>query len=516
MSGRAATIEGVLALSPDRTGVEAARFTGNRIIVSIFLLLSLFVIWLAWTPGDVTSIDPTLGVALMLGGFALLVLMARIFNRRAMQSKRFERVDHAVRGFNRRMSAARMAIPAWFAASVFVFGWGSVAHRLLGPAGRDWLEFPGVVVGLLPPLLAWVGLWWSQFDIDRALREQNLLVRFDRDMPVFAPPSFGSYVLNHLRTQLLFTLLPLLAILLLDDVWALSIRQLAKTSLGRGHNLWPLPDSLALPMHLASSAAVLLVSPLLIRHILPTQKLADSPLRTHLETLCDRTGLQCRDILLWRTQNNMGNALVMGVFAPLRFVLLSDLLLGTLTDIQIEAVFAHELGHIRHRHLVWFLGYFISMLMLLTALGERVDQSFGRHLPQGQWVDLTSGLLTGAIILIGFGMLSRRFERQADVFAARLIEQSKLVPSASGEAGSPVGSFVFASALEQIALVNNISIVAPNWTHGSIASRMRFIRQFGRDPATAAAFDRRSRRLRVGLLGGLVAGAAATGWTLLR
>ena len=117
-------------------------------------------------------------------------------------------------------------------------------------------------------------------------------------------------------------------------------------------------------------------------------------------------------------------------------------------------------------------------------------------------------------------MLSRRFERQADVFAAKLIEQSKRAetptPMPTGSGGSPVGSSVFASALEQIALVNNISIVAPNWTHGSIATRMRFIRQFGRNPITAEAFDRQSRRLRNVLILAFITGLAATAWTLLR
>lgn len=486
--------------------------------MSILLILSLFVIWLSWTPGNGALVDPSFGWVLLLAGFAALVLMARILNRRAMHSMSFDHTDRALRGFNRRMSLARFLIPGWFAAGVFALGWGDVVHWLLGPAGAFWLELPGVLLGLLPPLLAWAGLWWSQFEIDRALREQNMLVRIEHDMPVYAPSTFWPYFRNKLRTQILFTLVPLLLILLLHDAIELAVRWLAQTP--QGHRLgltWPLADSAESALSLVAAGAVFLFSPLILRRVLHTQRLADSPLRHRLEMLCQNAGLRCRDILLWRTQNNLGNAAVMGLIAPLRYVILSDLLLSTLTDEQIEAVFAHELGHVRHKHLAWFLAFFAGASAVLYVLENAAGWALGPHLPQGQWVGISGGVVSAAVLLLGFGALSRRFERQADVFAARLIQRS-IDPTHSTPPlpAGPMGSAVFASALQRIAWVNNISVAAPNWTHGSIANRMRYIRRLGRNPAEVALFDRKIKWLRAVLILGLLLGIAATVWSCTR
>ena len=60
----------------------------------------------------------------------------------------------------------------------------------------------------------------------------------------------------------------------------------------------------------------------------PTQPLpANWPLRRRMEALCRRAELKYRDILLWRTNSSMGNAMVMGLFPRVRYIFLSDLLL---------------------------------------------------------------------------------------------------------------------------------------------------------------------------------------------
>ena len=65
--------------------------------------------------------------------------------------------------------------------------------------------------------------------------------------------------------------------------------------------------------------------------------------------------------------NNMGNAAVMGLFPQVRYILLSDLLLETMTDEQVEAVFAHEVGHIVHRHMAWYV------VLIVIPLGACVS-----------------------------------------------------------------------------------------------------------------------------------------------
>ena len=149
---------------------------------------------------------------------------------------------------------------------------------------------------------------------------------------------------------------------------------------------WEVPPSKGAyaAVSLLSAGSVFLLAPAILRHVLNTRPLADSPLRQRLEAMCKTAGLGYREILLWHTDNHMGNAAVMGVMPWVRYILLSDLLLETMTDRQIEAVFAHELGHVAHRHLIWS-GVFVIILMLV-AVGP------------GKWVgDMSSAhLLVGA------------------------------------------------------------------------------------------------------------------------
>jgi STE24 endopeptidase len=103
------------------------------------------------------------------------------------------------------------------------------------------------------------------------------------------------------------------------------------------------------------ATGVFILSPVMLRRIWRTTPLGPGPLREHLDSLCERIGFRCREILVWNSDGVMINAAVMGLFAPVRYVLLSDALLTTMSTTQIEGVFGHEVGHIRHRHIQYFL-----------------------------------------------------------------------------------------------------------------------------------------------------------------
>jgi STE24 endopeptidase len=341
-----------------------------------------------------------------------------------------------------------------------------------------------MIVATLPAYLAWMGLWWSQYPAERALREQGLLAQLESDLPIHGPPSFWSFFGANLRMQILFMLVPVMAILLLRDVTYVILWK-AGTIVR--------DESKAEPMILlAATALVFILAPLMLAIILRTQSLPESSLRRRLEAMCRRTRLRYRDILLWQTDNNMGNAAVMGIVPQVRYILLSDLLLESMTDEQVEAVFAHEVGHVVHRHMAWYV-----VLTIILMLGMSVAQvSLEPHLPRAIVhvdMDVLINLIGAAIFILTFGFLSRRFERQADVYAARTIESEaaveQLSPADYNYVG-PHGASVFASALRRVALVNNIPISARNFTHGSIAARMNYLRDIAGDPKQTGRFDR--------------------------
>ena len=259
---------------------------------------------------------------------------------------------------------ARQAIAVWFAVGVFALHWGDQVDRWLGttitgPTAKYPLESVPAMLGTLPALLAWIGIILSKYSSERAAREDMILDHLDAGLPVHPVGGLRSYLSANLRLDLLFTIVPIAMILVLRDFGAIVlIKSVPRTAIPS----WSEPA-----ISLLAAGTVFLIAPVLLTRVLHTRPLPDSPLRPRLEAMCRHARLGYRQILLWHTDNHMGNAAVMGVLPQVRYILLSDLLLETMTDEQIEAVFAHELGHVVHKHLTW-MGLFVVVL-LLAAIG---------------------------------------------------------------------------------------------------------------------------------------------------
>ena len=344
---------------------------------------------------------------------------------------------------------------------------------------------PGVVLGLLPPLAAWAMLWWAQYPVDRAARERGGLVQLEAGLPVFAPPSLGDFMLNRLRVQLLFTTVPVLLILAGRDAASYGLRSAA------GRLGWRVTEAADSAVAVGITLTVLLVSPLVLRRVLATRRLPDGRLRDQLGEVLTLAGVRCREVLLWDTHHNLGNAAVMGLLPGVRYVLFTDLLVESMNDEHLQAVFAHELGHVRHRHLAWFVGVLGTFM---AALSVAADWAAGHvHVRTAvAAVAVAAGLLVAAatIVWVVYGTLSRWFERQADVYAVRLMDRVR----------PGTGAAAFAGALRRVAAVNNLSVSARNWTHGTIAARVAYVRKLAANPGVADRFDRTGRRVRVGLV----------------
>jgi STE24 endopeptidase len=286
-------------------------------------------------------------------------------------------------------------------------------------------------------------------------------------------------------------------------------------------------NALAEPLEIAVLGTfILAVSPLFIRLAWPTRSLPAGPLRHRLNRISERVGFRFTDILVWDTGNVMVNACVTGILPGFRYVLLTDALIDSLSPFEIAAVFGHEIGHIAHRHLLYFGFFFMGSLGLLTVLIEIVARC-------GPWIEALAWLtpwtpavvsevvqgiaLLGALGLyfwIVFGQLSRRFERQADVFGSKVVScdlddcpphydrDHNLSPDpvrAQKPILCPVGIRIFADALANVARSNGLDPAGRSWRHGSIASRIAFLEGLERRPDREGKFQRGVRRLRIGL-----------------
>ncbi|HEX4056392.1 MAG TPA: M48 family metallopeptidase [Tepidisphaeraceae bacterium] len=511
--------------------------------MSRFLPLVILVIWMCGPSAPALGGLHTLSAcAIFLGIYVVLVAILATWSRRVARLAHFASIQRRVRRFNTVIYASRILIPAWLAVGIFALGWKQDVSWLLDqtPLGRLPIDCPGLFLGCCPPFITWMALWWAQFPADQALREQNILIQLDQDLPLQTPPSFRTYFVVNLRLQLLFTIAPVLLLLLLHDGLSLILPPIF-------HRIAALADHEELIetiITLLAFALFVVFSPEILRRVLQTETLPDCPLRRRLQIVARKYRVGYRDVLLWKTHSQMGNAAVMGFVPRFRYVLLSDLLLETMRDEQIEAIFAHELGHVMHRHLYWLVAAMVVMLFAIAGPGQMIAdalQGVANHLWLGDLAQ--EALLLGAVLglfAMVFGYFSRKFERQADVFAARTMQTAfdesaekrdgmsmaqpvsirtaileepgiALAPVSRGYVGRH-GAAVFCSALERVAVVNNIPVAARSWCHGSIAKRMRFLENLSRDPGQTMRFDRFMYRLYVVLLLCLCAGAV---WTLL-
>jgi STE24 endopeptidase len=460
--------------------------------MSRFLLMLVFVAWMSFS-ATAPAIDHAalIGSAKFLAGYAVLVGGTAVWSRWLARRVDNENFSANLKHFNRAISFARLAVVAWFFVGVFLLRWGvlvdaALIHLRIRP---DRFDSPGLLLGCLPAFVAWMGLWWSQYPADVCFREQGMLAQLDAGLPIHQPPTLRSYLRVNLRLQLLFIVVPVLVLVALHDLLSLALSPLGLRE----------QDSLTIQLcvSIATAAMVMIFAPELLRRILQTEPMPPGPLRQRLESVCRRHRIGYKDVLLWRTDYNMGNAAVMGIIPHTRYILMSDLLLETMTDEQIEAVFAHEVGHIIHRHMLWFAVFFGAVMFGMVGLSGPLGDWLDRWTPQAQWASAAEVMCGAVACLSLFLYLSRKFERQADVFAARTIQKEF---ADGGEHVGPHGATIFSSALHQVARVNCIPITAWSWCHGSIANRIDYLNGLSEDPGRTAAFDRFMARLYAGLI----------------
>lgn len=472
-----------------------------------------FILWLSWTPSPMHSPARPQAVAEFLGGYIALLAALGIWSRLLTRRLSSLNLNRSLARFSKTIGFARFAILIWFGVGVFDLDWAKFIDDHFG-AIRDWpVRLPSLIIGTAPAFLAWIGLWWAQFPADRALKEQNIVSQLDEDLPTHAPLGFWNYLVANLRMQLLFILVPVLMIMLARDLLSLVLWKTKLADPNGPAEGWVM---------LGAAAIIFIIAPDILTRVLHTQRLPDSPLRERLHELCVNAGLKYREILLWRTDNNVGNAAVMGVVPFFRYILLSDLLMETMTDKQIEAVFAHEIGHVVHKHLLWYVVLVAILMLAIMGPGTVAESWLSPRLPH--WfskdaIDVTFELSAMGGFFFFFGYVSRRFEQQADVYAARMMERQRPLPTPP-PAFSPdmpmrltydadtnhvgeYGARLFGSALYRVAVVNNIPISQWNFSHGSIVGRMEHLREMSMDPTRTITFDRRMFRVYATLIAAL-------------
>ena len=183
---------------------------------------------------------------------------------------------------------------------------------------------------------------------------------------------------------------------------------------------------------LAPALYVRLIAPLFNRF----EPLADTALAARIEALLERCGFHASGLYTMDAsrRSSHGNAFFIGWGRSKRIVLF-DTLLASQTPDEIEAVVAHELGHFKHRHVVWgTLRGIATSFVLLALVGWLCRQPFltaqfgFAHRDEATALLAANFLLSlgGPLLSLPGHWLSRRHEFQADDYARRQVGAAPL------------------------------------------------------------------------------------------
>jgi STE24 endopeptidase len=397
---------------------------------------------------------------------AALVFGALFAHRRRMISD-----DDEGRGFAlarlsgnlRRVSrAVEFAVLGSYAGGLY-FGWHAVPVML----GVEGSELASRVIVFAPFLISLVATWAALHPAERIVRGPGA--------------TLAQRLSFQVRFHVLTVCVPVAVILGLADLLGLLPTQV-KVALNES---W-IGQALVAGVVLTGYA----FAPLVVVRVWKTSRLEEGPLRERLVELCRRIKVGFRDIRVWETPGHFfANAAVMGVAAPMRYIIVSRSLIAAMTTSEVEAVFAHELGHARKHHMGYYLLFAANFMLLATLFGMIAAPAVGGGVSEFVMSFAGFALYWG----IGFGYFSRAFEREADLFGAESSDDAR----------------TFAVALERIARINGVSPSARSWRHGSIRSRVEFLYAAATIPEVRQKFKDKILLLKVFLVINLaVAGAA--------
>ncbi len=358
---------------------------------------------------------------------------------------------------------------------------------------------------LTPPMGMILWGWWAYYPIDRRLREASLISDLDQGRPVYPIWTRAQYLIAQLRHQVALIFVPIMMLMGLSE----AVDRYTPTSwFTHGHDPRP-------AMMIAGALGVFLIAPVIIRHLWDTTPLPAGSLRDRLLAMCQAYRVGVRQLLLWRTFGGLINGAVMGVIAPVRYILLTDALLERMPTPRVEAVMAHEIAHVVHYHMFWLLaaaaaamagaagGWAIAIEIIaathhivvpasLAPIAQLIDQ-------HTEWQLMITIIAAGATWFAIFGWVSRRFERQADTFAVKHLSQHPVnTPNTNAPTNTPAHTTTFDSqaitvmvqALQQVADLNHIPTRRRSWRHGCIAWRQDYLRRLVDQPTQRVPIDR--------------------------
>ena len=239
---------------------------------------------------------------------------------------------------------------------------------------------------------------------------------------------------------------------------------------------------------------VAMTGPAIIQKFWRCKPLEEGPARERIAAVCRRAGVEYANILYWPIfGGRMITAGVMGLVKRFRYILVTNALLQALDPAEVEAVIAHEIGHVKRKHLLFYLVFFagyvlitysvLNLLFYALVYAEPlfrifIDLGIGRITINSIALSLAMILLFLVYFRFIFGYFMRNFERQADGYVYNLFDSS----------------LPLITTLKKIAVTSGQPPDRPNWHHFSITERIHYLVRCEEDRSTIKTHDRKVRR----------------------
>ena len=338
-------------------------------------------------------------------------------------------------------------------------------------------RFPAIddLMILAPPLVSLIASWYVLFETQRNDVQETEIASARRE-----------FVALRCRVYLLMVLIPIAGIVLVKDSWFL---------------IQPLPVYSLLATMFFFLLCLLALMPYLVGKFWSSRSVDDHEGRGRLLKICDLEGMGVSDILVWDTNHSIVNALVAGVFPRYRVLMLSDLMLETFPDNEVDAILKHEAGHLRMAHLPIRLAFILLPAMGMIAMDLDPNQSVAyasKMLLDTIGLPVPSGLVPAALFIVYLlavtVWLSRRMEFEADLYAAGFLNASQ---------NSDELATAMTSALQRFGEGSPEQMAAGSLTHPSLQARISMIETCRRRPGKALRY-RRSFRLEQVTIAGML------------
>ncbi|MFW6457362.1 MAG: M48 family metallopeptidase [Planctomycetota bacterium] len=343
----------------------------------------------------------------------------------------------------------KLGIVGFVFLDVVAFNWPTYVMNLF--EGRRGVPVIPDLLLILPVLLMIGTLWAFRYRYQRS------------EQTASGPDGFSmvGYIMFRFRMELAILIIPWFLLVLGSDVTAL---------------IWGnSPQHVWIDGGVSLGIIILLVTlgPAALSYIWRTSPLPEGELRERLETIAHQNNFHCRDILIWHTRKHIPNAAVIGPLPFMRYVLVTDALWENCTKDEIAGIFAHEVGHVVHHHMRFYFIFAILYGVMFVNLSQGLSL-LGWGGPVAGLLSTSGESLTGIVMLIytlgywifGFGYVSRRMERQADLFALGSCEkQDSLI-----------------HGLTKLSMLSGRPAEAGSWRHFSIARRTQFLRRVIEEP----------------------------------